>query len=171
MSDLHKIFHHRWVNPKIESFDSPIEGLGVKAISNIGKGEIVGILGGVIVPISEIDQLWEELGHVGVQLDDNFYICPTTRDELKETGVFNHSCEPNAGFKNSIVLIAIKDIKKGEEVVFDYAYCETHFKSFKCNCGTKNCRKVITPNDWKNKELQKKYWDYFSPYLKSKISK
>lgn len=167
--DFHKIFNHRWISPKAKSFNSPIHQLGVKATDNIKKGEIIGVLGGVIVPISKIEKIWKKLGHVGVQLDENFYICPTSREELKETGVFNHSCNPNAGFKNSIVLISIKNIKKGEEIVFDYAYCEAHFEPFECMCKSPNCRKIIKPTDWKIKEIQEKYGEYYSPYLKSKI--
>ena len=171
MVDLHKQFKHRWMNPKTKSVNSKIEGLGTVATEKIEKGEIVGILGGVIVPISEVDKLWDKIGHVGIQIDENFYICPTSREELKETGVFNHSCNPNAGFKNSIVLIAMKNIKKGDEIVFDYAYCETNFEPFKCSCKSANCRKIIKPTDWQIKELQEKYYDYFSPFLKSKIVK
>lgn len=68
------------------------------------------------------------MGHVGIQIDENFFICPTSREELKKTGVFNHSCEPNAGFRSSIVLEAIRDIKAGEEITFDYAFCEMYFE-------------------------------------------
>jgi len=38
-----------------------------------------------------------------------------------------------------------------------------------CNCGSLNCRKKITEDDWKISELRKKYKDYFSEYLKQKI--
>jgi len=89
---------------------------------------------------------------------------------LEETGVFNHSCEPNAGFKSSIVLEAVNDIKAGEEITFEYAFCETYFEPFECRCRASNCRKIIRPTDWQIKEIQEKYGDYFSPYLKSKIS-
>ena len=167
--NLHNIFRHRWINPKAKSFNSEIDKLGVKAVEDIKKGEIVGILGGVIVPKSEIENLWNDIGHVGIQIDENFFICPTSRDELEETGVFNHSCEPNAGFKSSIILEAIKDIKAGEEITFDYAFCETYFKPFKCNCKTPGCRKIIKPTDWQIKEIQEKYREYLSPYLKTRI--
>ena len=147
---------------------STIYGLGVFAIKSIKKGENVGVLGGIIVPTSEIREYWKLMGHVGIQIDDNFFIVPTTREELGQKGVFNHSCDPNTGFSNSITLIAIKDIDVGEELVFDYAFNETYHDSMKCNCGSKNCRKIIKPGDWKVKEIKEKYGEYYSPYLKIK---
>ncbi len=40
-----------------------------------------------------------------------------------------------------------------------------------CTCGSPNCRKIITSQDWKIKELQDKYYDYFAEHLKEKIKK
>jgi hypothetical protein len=36
-------------------------------------------------------------------------------------------------------------------------------------CGSPNCRGLITEEDWKIPELQKKYDGYFSWYLQEKI--
>lgn len=158
------------MTPKAKSTQSKLHGLGVVAVEKILKGETVGVLGGVIIPKSEINQFWKKMGHVGIQFSDDFFICPTTKEELEEKGVFNHSCESNCGFKNSIELITIKDIKPGEELLFDYAFCECALEPFKCNCGSKNCRGIIKPTDWKIPTIQKKLGTYFSPYLKAKIS-
>jgi SET domain-containing protein len=165
--DFHSQYKHRWYSPKVKTFSSPIAGIGVVAKQDIVKGEIVFVYGGVIIPKSEIKDYWKKMGHAGIQVDDEFFLCPISREELKEQGIINHSCEPNVGFKNSVVLVAIKDIKSGEEIVLDYAFCESAKESFKCNCGSRNCRKMITSEDWKNKDLQKKFGDYFSPYLKN----
>ncbi len=170
MDDIHKIWPHRWITPKAKPINSKIQGLGVIATEPISKGEAVAVLGGVIVPTKEIEKYSKIMGDVGIQIDDNFFIVPTSRKELEEKGVYNHSCNPNCGFKNSITLMAIKDIKPNEELVFDYAFCESVKQSFKCNCGSPNCRKVINPNDWKLPNLQKKYKEYFSPYIKSRIN-
>jgi SET domain-containing protein len=169
MEDLHKVWSHRWVTPKAKCRNSPIQGLGVFAIAPIKKGELIAILGGVIVQKSEIRKYWKIMGHVGIQIADDFFIVPTTRKELEETGVFNHSCEPNIGFVDSTQFVAIKDVKKGEELTFDYAFNETENESFKCECGFKNCRGTITKEDWKIPSIRKKYKKYFSPYLKRKI--
>lgn len=40
-----------------------------------------------------------------------------------------------------------------------------------CGCGTKDCRKIITDNDWKLPELQNRYDGYFQWFLQEKIDK
>ena len=168
--DLHQKWPHRWLNSKAEARRSGIAGTGVYAKEPIHTGEIVGVLGGVIVHHSQIAEYRQVMTQVGIQVDDDFFIVPTTRQELETFGVFNHSCQPNIGFSSSISFIAMKDIDVGEELVFDYAFCETAFPSFPCACGTATCRHTVTENDWKDITIQKKYLSYFSPYLKKKIA-
>lgn len=88
----------------------------------------------------------------------------------------NHSCDPNAGFNGQIFMVAMRDIKKDEEIVYDYAMLmhankrsNSYFK-MKCKCGSKMCRGFITENDWKISELQKRYDGYFQWYLQEKIN-
>lgn len=166
--DYHLKYNHRWHTPKVKSFNSPIHGLGVVAIEKISKEETIFVYGGVIVPRSEIKDYWQKMGHVGIQIDDDFWICPTSREELEKQGVINHSCDPNTGFKNQIILTAIKDIEPNEEITFDYAFCESFMEKFECKCGSPQCRKLITQEDWQIKEIKEKYKEYFSPYLKNK---
>src|SRR3989338_1202280 len=163
MKDLHNKWQHRWLSWKGEVRGSTIHGLGVFAKASIKAGEEVGVLGGVIVPKSEIREYWKTMGHVGIQINDNFFIVPTDRKELEDKGVFNHSCEPNLGFKDNITLMAIKDIEPGRELVFDYAFNETYHGTFKCNCGSKQCRGTIQPDDWKRLEIKEKYKNFYSP--------
>jgi uncharacterized protein len=170
MKDLHKKWPHRWLNKKAEARRSNIQGTGVFAKEKILKGEPVGVLGGVIVHKNKIKEYRKIMTQVGIQIDDDFFIVPTTREELEVYGVFNHSCNPNIGYSNSITYIAIRDIELGEELVFDYAFSETFYNGFDCRCGSKNCRQIITPKDWQNKNIQRKYIKYFSPYLRDKIN-
>lgn len=88
---------------------------------------------------------------------------------------FNHSCTPNAGIKGQIVLVAMRDIRADEEVCFDYAMClyptpGAPRYEMRCNCGAKNCRGVITDDDWQIPELQKRYDGYFSWFIQEKIN-
>lgn len=169
MSDLHNHWSHRWVTPKAIPEDSDIEGKGVVATQVIEAGEPVGVLGGIIVPVSEISSYRREMGHAGIQINEEFFIVPSADSERHEQGIFNHSCNPNAGYRDSITLVAIRTINPEEEITFDYAFSETHFEPFECNCGADNCRGRVTPDDWKRPELQKKYKQYFSPYIRRKI--
>lgn len=51
----------------------------------------------------------------------------------------NHSCDPNCSVDRSL-MIAIKEIKQGEELTFNYLHNEDEIASgFKCSCGAINC--------------------------------
>lgn len=72
----------------------------------------------------------------------------------------NHSCSPNCAVNNKLELFALKKIKAGEEIFWDYStsMLERHW-TMKCSCGKKNCRKIITDFDLIPKHLQRKYLD------------
>ena len=62
--------------------------------------------------------------------------------------LINHSCNPNCEVreekKPGIWITAIKDIKKNEELSYDYGfsfYCD--YKDHICKCGSKNCAGFI----------------------------
>src|SRR3989338_7369695 len=169
MNDLHVKWPHRWLTPKAESRNSPLHGLGVFAKEKISQGEPINAFGGIAVPIGEIEEYRKIIGHDGVQVSDDFFIVPSTREELNQKGIFNHSCEPNVGFNSSVTMVAIRDIDFGEELMMNYAFMESRFEPFGCKCGSPVCRKVIDSNTWKDPEFQKKYKQYYSPYLKDKI--
>lgn len=81
----------------------------------------------------------------------------------------NHSCEPNVGVSGQIMYVAMRRIKPGEELTLDYAMIDDAFFRMKCQCGSKNCRGVITGKDWKRKDLQKKYGEHFAWFILQKI--
>ena len=55
----------------------------------------------------------------------------------------NHSCDPNcevAGSGLKVWVYAIKDIKKGEELTYDYGFSfDKDYKNFPCKCNSNNC--------------------------------
>jgi D-alanine-D-alanine ligase-like ATP-grasp enzyme len=56
----------------------------------------------------------------------------------------NHSCEPNTRYEG-LNVVAIKSTKKGEELTLDYAtFLDDEMENFVCNCGSVNCKKIIT---------------------------
>ncbi len=137
----------------------------------IKTGERLAIFGGRVIHVTK------EIGDYGIQIDENFVIDGASvhsGDLYEDTFFINHSCEPSAGIKGQIFLVAMKDIAENEEVTFDYAMCLHETKGaapyrMECQCGRTSCRKVITDNDWKIQELQKKYDGWFSWYLQEKI--
>ncbi len=57
--------------------------------------------------------------------------------------LINHSCDPNcevAGVGLKVWVYAIRNIKKGEELSYDYGFgYDEFYKDFPCRCGSKNC--------------------------------
>jgi len=57
--------------------------------------------------------------------------------------LINHSCSNNCDYNGvglKLWIVAIKNIKKGEELTCDYGFgYDENFKQFRCKCGSKNC--------------------------------
>ena len=58
--------------------------------------------------------------------------------------LINHSCNPNCEVEGKglkLWIVAIKDIKKDEELSYDYgfSYSKEDLKNFVCRCGSKKC--------------------------------
>ena len=104
-----------------------------------------------------------------IQVEENIYQVPCREPEGGD--FINHSCMPNAGLSSSVSLVAMRDIRPGEEICFDYAMSDgTPYDEFECQCGTLYCRGQVTGDDWQRLELQKRYAGYFSPYLQRRIN-
>jgi len=59
-----------------------------------------------------------------------------------------------------------KNIKKGEELTYDYASTETMYLDFeKCVCGSPECRGAVKKTDWMIPELRERYGRHFMPYI------
>lgn len=153
---------------KVEVRNSKIDGLGMFAKEKIKKGEIVYVKGGHILSRKEMYSSCVINSYLPIS--DDFVIGARTAAEEEQIKLHNnHSCNPNCGMDGEITFVAMRDIAAGEELTVDYAFIDNEDYSEKCHCGSPNCRHTITGFDWKNKQLQKKYYDYFAPYLKEKI--
>lgn len=161
-------------SPKVEMRGSSISGRGLFAKGLIKRGKlIVDFNGGKgkFVDSSEADRLYSHGDDYFLQVENNLYFAATRKDEIENEDYINHSCNPNCGIRGSLQIVAMRDIKLDEEITFDYAMSESSNYRMNCNCGSDNCRKVITGNDWKITELQNKFRGYFSEYLRRKIDK
>lgn len=170
MNDLHERWPHRWLTPKAKPGNSGIHRYGIFAVDDIEKGESINVFGGIVVPRSEIYEYREIVSHAGVQVSDDFFIVPASNEEVKEQGIFNHSCEPNVGFNTSVTMVAIRDILADEELVMNYAFMEKDFEAFNCKCGSENCLGEVNSDTWKNERIRAEYGQYFSPYIRSQFS-
>jgi SET domain-containing protein len=94
-----------------------------------------------------------------------------------EAKFINHSCEPNCEAINyddeEIWIEAIRDIKKGEELTYNYGFDEPD-EYFPCYCQSKNCRGWIVSEDYvfkpgEKEELQQAHEELKTdPKLKGK---
>jgi len=77
--------------------------------------------------------------------------------------LINHSCKPNCEVEGKglkLWIVAIEDIKKGEELSYDYgfSYSKEDLKNFICRCGSNNCCGYIVREEsrWRiNKKFKK----------------
>ena len=153
---------------KVEIRTNSLNGKGIFAKENIKKGEIVFIKGGHILTRDEIFS--SGVINSYFPISDEYFLGATNKDEEDRIKLYqNHSCNPNVGLHGEITFVAMRDIEKDEELTVDYAFIDNEDYSFECTCGSNNCRKTITGFDWKIKELQDKYYEYFAQYLKDKI--
>lgn len=159
------------LSKKTEVRDISLNGKGTFAIEDIKKGEMIYIRGGELIQIEQAynyspgecpDGIWP--------ITDEYWLGARTEEDFRLQKVYvNHSCNPNCGLRGEITCVAMRDIKKGEEITQDYGLLDNYDYSFKCTCGSDNCRGIVTGYDWKIKELQDAYYDYFAEYLKEKI--
>ncbi len=83
--------------------------------------------------------------------------------------LINHSCEPNCevdGIGYKLWVYAIKDIKKNEELTYDYGFgFDENYKDFPCKCGSRNCCGYIV-REGSRWRIKKKKVNLISDFLK-----
>ena len=120
--------------------DSGIHGMGGFALCKIRKG----------TPI--IEYVGERISKTEATLrcDANNRFIFVLDDETDVDGDvswnparhINHGCAPNAEaeiFGEQIWIMAIRNIREGEEITFNYGYDLEDHKSHPCRCGAESC--------------------------------
>ena len=158
-----------YLSPRTEIRPSPIHGRGLFARRAIRKGEIVAIKGGHILDRRALARVAGRVEQSFIQIADGFFIGATTAAEVKRNKLYiNHSCAPNVGILGQIIFVAMRNIRAGEELTYDWAMEENAAARTECRCGAPACRKVLTGRDWIRPELRRKYRRYLSAYLAEK---
>ncbi|KKP58016.1 MAG: Nuclear protein SET [Candidatus Moranbacteria bacterium GW2011_GWF2_34_56] len=165
-----------WMNPKLEVRNTEKCGKGVFAKLKINKDDVLAVFGGYIIKGIEVQDNSFYDSDYSLQISEDFLIGSMNKKDVTDTDFFNHSCNPNAGFKGQIFLVAMRDIDVDDEILFDYAMVLQEMigvkpYQLKCLCGQEECRGDITENDWKNEKLQNKYDGYFQTFIQEKINK
>jgi SET domain-containing protein len=123
---------------------SNINNKGLYAAKNIKSGKIIINYKGKIVTKKETDtnpkydndkEIYLFNLNNRYDLDGDF--------EYNTARLINHSCNPNCevnGKGLKLWIFALRDIKKGEELSYDYGFAyDKDYKQFVCKCGSKNC--------------------------------
>jgi SET domain-containing protein len=141
-------------------------GLGIFAKKEIKKNEIIFKFEGKIV--------YQDYTNISMpyalQLDFNKYLLPEGNYKY-----INHSCSPNSYVKlidDKLYLIACKNIKKDEEITYNYNTSEFDMgvDAFECLCKSPNCYKVIKGFKYLPLDEKIKLKPYLLPYLKRYLS-
>ncbi len=143
---------------------SSIQGKGVYAIADIKKDEMV----------LEIDDSHVVTDPSKLTKEQNEYDCDYLEDGkvilMQSPEKFiNHSCDPSTYVKtiNGVrKVLAMSDIKTGDEITYDYSINGDNDGTFKCHCMSKNCRGMYQGNFFKLPlDIQKKYLPYLDDWF------
>ena len=131
---------------------SKIHGTGIFATREIEENtKIIQYIGEKILK-SEGDKRSEKRlnKYLHSQKDGSVYIFELNRKydidgspKYNKARYINHSCNPNCevvGKGLKLWIESLKDIKKGEELSYDYGFSfDQDFKDYPCRCNSKNC--------------------------------
>lgn len=126
-------------------------GRGLFAATGFKRGEPILTFSGRLRSLEEIQGRSDSFNML--QLGPRLYM------DLEAPGVFgNHSCEPNAGIRVNTSLIALKDLRPGEEIHYDYSTTmDEDLETMVCRCGTARCRGLVQDFHHLPPELQRHY--------------
>lgn len=144
--------------------NSEIQGRGVYATENIKKGDTV----------LQIDDTHVVADPSTLTKEQNEYDCDYLANGkiilMQEPEKFiNHSCDPTTYVKTIDgirYVLAMRDIKSGEEITYDYSINGYNDGTFECHCGSSICRGVYQGNFSKlPKDVQIKYLPYLEDWF------
>ncbi len=124
---------------------SKIHGKGVFANRDFKKGEDVIDYSACSEKLTkeQVKKLSENKKKYVADLGDGKYIL------FKSPAKYvNHSCDANTN-SDGRGDVAIRNIKKGEEIAGDYSRENVPDMKMRCRCGSKNCKRVITGQEIK----------------------
>lgn len=148
---------------------SAIQGTGAFATRTIRKGQRIIEYTGEHIDNDEADRRYDDekmkRHHTFLFIVDDKEIIDGAVNG-NDSRYINHSCDPNAEAViegKQIFIYALRTIRPGEELVYDYQYertedhTEEDEKFYKCLCGAPNCRgSILAPPKKKRKPAKKK---------------
>ncbi|KAI4320551.1 hypothetical protein MLD38_034020 [Melastoma candidum] len=131
------------------------KGFGLQLLEDVHKGTFIIEYVGEVLDMATYEARQRDYAAKGHK---HFYFMTLNGSEVIDASAkgnlgrfINHSCDPNCQTEKWMVngeicigLFAIRDIKKGEELTFDYNYVRVFGAAVKkCVCGSRHCRGYI----------------------------
>ena len=138
-------------SPHILLKKSKIHGIGIYAKKNIPQGTRVIEYAGEKITKAESDRRAHkpfEENEKDSQLGAVYLFALNDRHDIdghvpwNTARYINHSCSPNCEteiIRGKIWVVALRDIKKGEELFYNYGYDYEDYEEHPCHCGADNC--------------------------------
>ena len=142
---------------KIAVHRSKIHGNGVRTIAPIRKGEEVCEYKGKLISHVESDKIYgnEDSGHTFLFILNEEWVVDANHNGNIARWI-NHGCEPNCEAwievaegddrsKDRVIISALRNIRKGEELTYDYdievpgPITAKERALWACHCGSPNC--------------------------------
>ncbi len=141
--------------------ESPQHGRGVFATGLIAAGTALITFRGPLLRREQVD-----FQDYHLQVGDDLYLGPSGGAD----DFVNHSCAPNGGFADGLVLRALRDIAANEEITWDYscAIDEADFPGFACACGAASCRGIVRSFRHLEPEVRERLRPWALPYLRDR---
>ena len=150
---------------EVEVRESPIEGLGVFAVSAIRAGELIREYNLLreVTPETPVDPSnGEAIEHCTYPGSRVFLVGHPDRH-------FNHSCDPNAVKRfsgDAIQLFSRRDIAPDEEITHDYLINTHRGSRWPCHCQAARCRGEAVPSFFDlPRSIQIEYVPYLAPWF------
>ncbi len=155
---------------------SKIHSWGLFAEKDLVAGSLIHKFDASSFPTTKISEilLWpkhkrEKFLHYAFQGGIDFYYGNFTVLNNDSSFLMNHHCDPNCAYVSDEELVALRDIKKNEELTLDYAtiMAPTGLEEpFRCNCTSKDCRRQVTRFDCLKHDVQMKYGNKFLSFIR-----
>ncbi|KAL4232100.1 Histone-lysine N-methyltransferase [Mactra antiquata] len=143
-------FFTKRLYPPQQPYKTEGRGWGLKAMADIKKGQFVNEYVGDLIDEEECRRRLEKSHEEDIH---NFYMMTLDMDRIIDAGpkgnlsrFMNHSCDPNLETQKwnvngdvRVGLFALRDIKEGEELTFNYNFDCLGNEQTKCQCGSENC--------------------------------
>ncbi|MGE9271536.1 MAG: SET domain-containing protein [Verrucomicrobiales bacterium] len=139
---------------------SEIHGRGVYATQDIpAETQIIEYIGELIDKDESETRAWAQHEHAEKTGDAAVYIFTLDKKwdidgnvPWNTARLINHSCDPNCEawiVGKKIFIYALRDIKKGEELSFDYGFDIECFEDHPCRCGSDDCvGYIVSREQW-----------------------